>query len=189
LEFDSYHNPGVQLATSLVNTAGGEPTDALADASSLTAMLAQLEVSAVGRLSAKDVERVRRLRPTLRAIFEAPSPDIAGARINVLLSECRAVPHLTRHDGEPWHLHYAPADRPVWARLGAEAAMGLAGVIKAGGFERMKVCAADDCSHVFVDASKNQSRRFCNPETCGNRATTAAYRARRKQATPQLEAD
>jgi predicted RNA-binding Zn ribbon-like protein len=189
LDFDSYHNPGVQLATTLVNSDQGRGNDGLVDVPSLTAMLARLEVSAVSKLAAKDVDSVRRLRPTLRAIFEAPNPDVASDRINVLLSESKAVPHLTRHDGEPWHLHYAPADRPVWARLAAEAAMGLAGVIKAGGFARMKVCAADDCRDVFVDASKNQSRRFCNPETCGNRATTAAYRARRRQAPPQLEAD
>jgi predicted RNA-binding Zn ribbon-like protein len=189
LDFDSYHNPGVQLATSLVNSVRRGGDDTLVDVRSLTAMLARLEVSAVGRLGQKDVDSVRRLRPALRAIFEAPNPDIASDRVNALLTESKAVPHLTRHDGEPWHLHYAPAERPVWARLAAEAAMGLAGVIKAGGFERMKVCAAEDCTDAFVDASKNQSRRFCNPETCGNRATTAAYRARRRQATPQLEAD
>lgn len=189
MDFDSYHNPGVLLATQLVNSANARAGDVLTDLPGLAALLAELEVSAVGELSAKDLESVRRLRPRLRAIFEAPNPDIASDLINVLLADARALPHLTRHDSQPWHLHYAPSDRPVWARLAAEAAMGLAGVVRAGGFERMRVCAADDCADVFVDASKNQSRRFCNPETCGNRATTAAYRARRKQVTPQLEAD
>jgi hypothetical protein len=184
LDFDSYNNEGVLGAAAVVNSG-----DQLATVAGLAAFLADLRLSAVGELTDKDVDAVRRLRPRLRAVFEAPDADTAGSLINDLLTDARALPFLTHHDGEPWHLHYAPPDRPVAARLAAEAAMGLAGVIRADGFDRMRTCAAEDCDNVFVDASKNHSRRFCNPETCGNRATTAAYRARRKQSLPQLAAD
>jgi predicted RNA-binding Zn ribbon-like protein len=182
VDFDSYSNHGVDGAVAVVNS--GEQLD---DVGGLAALLADLRLSSIGDVDDKDLEAVRRLRRRLRAIFDAEDAGTAAALINALLMDAKALPLLTNHDGEGWHLHYAPPDRPVWARLAAEAAIGLAGVIRADGFDRMRTCAADDCNDVFVDGSKNHSRRFCHPETCGNRATTAAYRARRREARPVLE--
>ncbi|MEO7071362.1 MAG: CGNR zinc finger domain-containing protein, partial [Nostocoides sp.] len=36
----------------------------------------------------------------------------------------------------------------------------------------------EDCDDVFVDLSRNRSKRFCDA-ICGNRENVAAYRARR----------
>jgi predicted RNA-binding Zn ribbon-like protein len=185
LDFDSYNNCGVDVATRLVNSGLSSSGDEIADSASLCRMLEELEISGVCDLTDDEVQSVRDLRPRLLAVFQAADEGTAGDLINELLLDAQAVPFLTRHDGEAWHMHYSPPGRPLWSRLAAEAAIGLASVIRAGGFERFRTCAADDCDDVFVDASKNQSRRFCNPDTCGNRATTAAYRARRKQAAPQ----
>ena len=46
-----------------------------------------------------------------------------------------------------------------------------------GEFDRLRVCAASDCEDVYVDVSKNGSRRFCSTR-CSNRTNTAAYRER-----------
>ena len=43
-------------------------------------------------------------------------------------------------------------------------------------------CASPTCRDVFVDLSRNRSRRYCDSRTCGNRLHVAAYRARRSQA-------
>jgi predicted RNA-binding Zn ribbon-like protein len=48
-----------------------------------------------------------------------------------------------------------------------------------GTWRRLKICAADDCSWAFYDASKNQSRTWCSMQVCGNRMKTRSYRARR----------
>jgi predicted RNA-binding Zn ribbon-like protein len=48
-----------------------------------------------------------------------------------------------------------------------------------GTWERLKICADDECSWAFFDASKNQSRSWCE-WGCGNRAKTRNYRARRR---------
>jgi predicted RNA-binding Zn ribbon-like protein len=66
------------------------------------------------------------------------------------------------------------------AHIAAESAMGLATVVRDGGLERLSVCAANGCSRVFVDTSRNRSRRYCDPGTCGNRTNVAAYRARQR---------
>ena len=35
---------------------------------------------------------------------------------------------------------------------------------------RTRECPADDCHWLFLDTSRNQSRRWCSMESCGNRA-------------------
>jgi len=43
---------------------------------------------------------------------------------------------------------------------------------------RIRECAADDCTLVFVDESRTGSRRWCSMQRCGNRAKVRAHRAR-----------
>ncbi|HEX9728080.1 MAG TPA: ABATE domain-containing protein [Gemmatimonadales bacterium] len=48
---------------------------------------------------------------------------------------------------------------------------------------RVKQCASDTCDRVFVDDSRNHSRRWCEMRECGNRAKARLhYRKRAKQA-------
>jgi predicted RNA-binding Zn ribbon-like protein len=42
---------------------------------------------------------------------------------------------------------------------------------------RIRVCAAQDCAFLFVDASRPGSRRWCSMQRCGNLAKVRAYRA------------
>lgn len=49
--------------------------------------------------------------------------------------------------------------------------------------ERIRVCAADDCVWLFLDTSKNNSRRWCDMKQCGNRAKARRYH--RRAATPR----
>jgi predicted RNA-binding Zn ribbon-like protein len=48
---------------------------------------------------------------------------------------------------------------------------------------RIKECAADDCHWLFLDSSRNQSRRWCDMKACGNRAKARHY-YHRHQAHP-----
>src|SRR3712207_8170320 len=45
---------------------------------------------------------------------------------------------------------------------------------------RSQLCAADDCNAVFVDLSRNRSKRYCDVGNCGNRMNVNAYRKDRK---------
>jgi len=42
---------------------------------------------------------------------------------------------------------------------------------------RIRVCAADGCTLLFVDASRPGTRRWCSMERCGNLAKTRTHRA------------
>jgi predicted RNA-binding Zn ribbon-like protein len=173
MNFDTYTDCGILLAVEFTNTVPQDPV-------ALGELLVRTQFSHVGAIDERAVADVRDLQPRLRAIFDAADAGEAARRVNALLVEARALPQLTDHDGEEWHLHYTPPGAPLGTRLMAETAMGLAGVLQLGGFDRMRRCADPTCGFVFVDASRNRSRRFCNPDTCGNRASVAAYRARRR---------
>lgn len=45
--------------------------------------------------------------------------------------------------------------------------------------ERIRECAADDCSFVFYDESRSNNRRWCSMARCGNRAKVRAHRAKK----------
>src|SRR3712207_2389930 len=75
--------------------------------------------------------------------------------------------------------HSARADAPVLEQLTTTVAMGLSQVVVQHGWQRLGVCSAEGCDDVYVDTSRNASRRYCS-NTCASRSTVAAYRARRK---------
>ena len=130
---------------------------------------------------AAEVQSVHRLRERLGTIWAiADDEERTVGQVNALLSDTRASPWLTRHAEMPeWHLHLASIHDPLWQRMGAEMAMSLADVIRAGELRRLKICAAPDCDAVLVDLSRNRSRMFCDTGNCGNRQHVAAYRERR----------
>ena len=43
---------------------------------------------------------------------------------------------------------------------------------------RIRQCPADDCGWLFVDTSKNGTRRWCRMDGCGAKAKMRRYRAR-----------
>jgi predicted RNA-binding Zn ribbon-like protein len=130
---------------------------------------------------AAEMASVHRLRERLGQIWAvADDEERAVGQVNALLSDTRAQPWLTRHAEMPeWHLHLASIHDPLWQRMGAEMAMALADLIRAGELRRLKICAAPDCHAVLVDLSRNRSGKFCDTGNCGNRQHVAAYRERR----------
>jgi len=175
VDFARYNEELLAMAIELANGGGG-----LDDLDGLHAFLARHRMSRVGRLDAADLSAVAALRDRVRAVFAAGDLDAAVALVNTMIREAGTLPQLAEHDGEPLHVHYAPTSASIAHRLGAEAGMALALVLLDSGLERLKSCAAPDCDDVFVDASRNRSRRYCDDRTCGNRLHVAAYRARRR---------
>ena len=56
--------------------------------------------------------------------------------------------------------------------------MALVELVRTSQSERLQVCSGEHCEDVYVDLSRNRSRKFCDG-TCGTRANVAAYRARK----------
>jgi predicted RNA-binding Zn ribbon-like protein len=130
----------------------------------------------------RDVGRLRAHRARLDAVAvacEGGDDGAAIAMLNALLAETGAVPQIVAHDGRGPHVHVSRPVDPMADRMAAHLAMGLAHLVVAGESERLRSCASPTCRNVFIDLSRNRSRRYCDSRTCGNRLHVAAYRARR----------
>jgi predicted RNA-binding Zn ribbon-like protein len=139
-----------------------------------------------GTAAPQDVPRLRAHRARLDAIAAAcESGDDAAAigMLNALLAKTGATPQIVAHDGRGPHIHVSRAAAPMADRMAAHFAMGLAELVVAGQSDRVRSCASPACRDVFVDLSRNRSRRYCDSRTCGNRLHVAAYRARRAAAS------
>jgi predicted RNA-binding Zn ribbon-like protein len=175
MNYDTYGSSAVELAIDLANAdldpPGGVETF-------LTAHDEWFTPGTSFELSARESAQTAATGRLVRAVAEAGSQDDVLARLNELLSVARPRPYATDHDGE-LHLHYARPDAPALEQLTTTVAMGLSQVVVQHGWQRIGVCSADGCDDVYVDTSRNASRRYCS-NTCASRSTVAAYRARRK---------
>jgi predicted RNA-binding Zn ribbon-like protein len=171
------HDTEVALnaAAALINT--GHDPEGLPDVAALDAFVAEWGWTGGRAHDERELEQVRALRPRLEQLWHAGEDDAVDL-VNAMLREAGALPQLVKHDEWDYHLHATPADAALHVRMMVEAAMAFVDVIRMKELERLRVCAADDCTDVVMDVSKNRSRRFCE-QGCGNRVNVAAYRARR----------
>jgi predicted RNA-binding Zn ribbon-like protein len=191
MEYDTYNADAVQLAVDLANLASADDvavaeltpdSDALRVACEefVAAHTDWFSEQVARTLSGTNVVEIAELSHCLRDVASASTDTEAVDRLNALLHQCKPIPRATNHNGTP-HLHYSDDDAPLVEQLGATVSMAMANVIVRHGRERMGICAAADCADVFVDTSRNRSRRYCS-ETCASRTTVSAYRARRRAA-------
>lgn len=176
VDFTHYRSVLAQAGADLVNTWGSESgTEFMGTAQQVVDFLKTHEFGPPYDVTEVDIRDLHRLRGRLKKAFTLPEQEAADI-LNELLQETDARPHLTDHDGS-WHFHYVPVDAPIAQRVGAATAMALASVIAEFGSERLGTCAADNCGDVFVDMSRNRSRRYCD-DNCASRTNVAAYRRR-----------
>ena len=122
---------------------------------------------------------------TLPTIGTLPQPPVDATvsdvveGLNALMSRHPITPRISDHDEHQLHLHVATDNASVAELLVSESLLGLATLVCDLGADRLGVCSAPPCQHVFVDTSPNRSRRYCS-ERCSSRANVAAYRARQK---------
>lgn len=169
MKIDSYADTGIFVAVDLVNAS-------VLDQETLRVILA-VDLPSLPQLRRADAPAFVALAARLREVFtdlRGGAVDSAATRLNALLLQHPAHPHLAKEDGV-WRLHHHPAEVelvPMWTAICAEA---LARVLGAGEAHRLGTCAA--CDRVFFDVTKNASRRFCST-TCQNRVKAQTYRRR-----------
>jgi hypothetical protein len=176
----------VELAVALVNLA--RPGDARgrahqpADAGELGPQFAGLLTDHwAGRLKCvQDAgARLVALAAALHPLFGAVGAAQTVALLNELLRRFRAQPYLTDDSDQPYHLHFHGDDHQTAVEaLAGELVLALALVVDAYGTDRFGVCGARACDRVYVDLTRNGSRRYCS-DACGARSKMAAHRARR----------
>lgn len=170
MQFNTYTVAGAHAAAWLVN----HPAP---DAAALTAELRRHEVHEPTATAAEAAE-LQGWAARLRAVFEAATvPDKAGLA-DALLTAADCRPRLVSHGGgKPFHLHFAPAESGLAARVRALTAAGLAHVIDGGGGSRLRACDRPGCGVAFLDTSRNGRRRFCSVR-CANQVNVTNHRRR-----------
>jgi predicted RNA-binding Zn ribbon-like protein len=154
---------GGHLALDFANTI--EPSrEHLATPQDLDEWAARHGLSGSGTL-----ERARALR---RAIYEVFRPIGDGgepsakalAALHAFYADAVAAARLTPA-GFAW------ADDAL-----APVAVAAVDLLRTGPLDRVSVCAA--CPWLFLDASRNHSRRWCSMDDCGARAKMRRYRSK-----------
>ncbi len=64
-------------------------------------------------------------------------------------------------------------DRVLW-----EVARSVGRLVTSPRLMKVRLCAAADCGWLFLDDTKNRSRRWCDMKICGNREKLRRFRAR-----------
>lgn len=173
----------LEAAIDLVNTSpetSHDGIDSLADRADYERFLERHPYSGRLRRDAAELREVRGIRPRLLELWRT---DRAGAvpLVNAMLADGRALPRLVTHDEFDWHIHATSDEAPLATRILVETAMAFVDVIRSDEYDRVRVCAADDCESVCVDYSKNGSKRYCDTGNCGNRMNVNAYRRRARE--------
>lgn len=183
MDFAHYTDAPVKAAVDLVNTLdqydGEEHLKSAEDVAAFFDEHVSDWADVPGRIEDKDVHEVRALRSRLRDVFSADDEAGAAAVLNEILADVAATPRVSVHTGAEPHLHFEPMDGSPARWLGAVTAMALSVVLVEDGLDRFGICGSSTCEDVYVDTSRNRSRRHCS-DTCTTRENVAAYRQRQR---------
>jgi predicted RNA-binding Zn ribbon-like protein len=73
-----------------------------------------------------------------------------------------------------WSSSQAEADLPIWI-LSLE----TSALLTSDEMSRLRSCGSGTCRWLFLDTSKNHTRRWCEMKVCGNRMKARRFQARR----------
>jgi predicted RNA-binding Zn ribbon-like protein len=153
----------------------------------------QLRSAATPKAAARALSQARELREALAALLYGIL-DGRPPRASDLRTLERHFHRAAAHRELAWraaggdHGHgdlqwqrgrFAPAtDLPVWL-LAQEASE----LLLSGALARVRACGSESCRWLFLDTSKNHTRRWCNMKVCGNRMKARRFQARHGAAT------
>jgi predicted RNA-binding Zn ribbon-like protein len=190
---------GGQLAFNFANTTSGRGgqrrLEHLRTAGDIAVWAHHAQI--IGKASARDLELrctdspplAKRLRQRVLALRDVvydigvalaggkPAHPQALDRLAGVHAECVRAGRLRKIEGTyswTWNI----IDYPAEAILGPIVLSALSLVCQ-GNLSRIKQCPGNDCGWLFFDSTKNNNRRWCEMEVCGNRAKQRRLRRRR----------
>ena len=125
------------------------------------------------------LERGVRLRDTIWSVFPLDRGDPKPRDLAVISEEAaRAAAHMRldrRADGFVWNwTDELDLERVLWP-----IARSASDLLTAPEHVAVRECESETCSWLFLDRTRNHSRRWCDMGDCGNRAKARRFRARR----------
>ena len=137
------------------------------------------------RAAADALSQARALRESMYAVFSARAAGLPASPAD-LQTLNRAIGRAMAHGGLTaagsrfewgWPDTAPGLDRVSWwvARSAAE-------LLTSPDLTFVRECASYDCGWLFMDTTKNRSRRWCDMRICGNRAKSRRHYERRRAA-------
>jgi predicted RNA-binding Zn ribbon-like protein len=122
-------------------------------------------------------ETIYRILSTVAAGREPEGGDLAAlnAALRKALSHVEVAPAGDRFEWG-WMPDGDELDRMLWP-----VARSAADLLTSGDLGRVRQCAREGCDWLFMDTSKNRSRRWCSMAMCGSRVKAGRYYRRVKQ--------
>ena len=140
---------------------------------------------AVGQQEAANdvLRRAIGLRETLYRIFSATVRGNSPNKVDLTMLSKELSNAMKRSQlvlesgGLSWKLigDESALDRVLW-----EVVRSAADLLTSKELDRTRLCADESCAWVFVDLSKNRSRRWCDMKDCGNQAKARRHYERVK---------
>jgi predicted RNA-binding Zn ribbon-like protein len=134
--------------------------------------------------AAAALERMRALREAIYRVFSAialendPAPEDIG-HIQAAAADAASRRRIVRRtEGQ---FHYEWPDSTDLEQLAWPVAVSAADLLVFGEHARIKECATDNCNWLFIDSSRNRSRRWCDMKDCGNRAKARRHYHRSRE--------
>jgi predicted RNA-binding Zn ribbon-like protein len=144
----------------------------------------RLQRSAGERTGAQTVEHCRQLREALAEIFytklDGGEPPAAARKTLETYFQAARRGQKLNWDHSPrleWEWPKTEDDPalPVWAL-----ALSAADLMTSDAADRVRACGNSECRWLFLDTSKNHTRRWCDMKLCGNRIKARRFKAQRK---------
>jgi predicted RNA-binding Zn ribbon-like protein len=139
----------------------------------------ELRSSAGRRAGARALQRCIELREAIAEIlyarFDERSPT--GASLKVLarsIQAARLQQRLRWKKGRlEWRWGESDPELPVWMLAESASDLLLSETVSSA-----RVCDNPECRWLFLDTSKNHTRRWCDMKVCGNRMKARRFKAR-----------
>jgi predicted RNA-binding Zn ribbon-like protein len=127
----------------------------------------------------KTLLATRELREALADVFYGlNSSSESRSTLERYFKEARARQKLAWEHSP--HLEWRWADErdpalPLWAL-----SISAADLMTSEAIERLRTCGNAECRWLFLDTSKNHTRRWCDMKVCGNRMKARRFKAQRR---------
>ncbi|MBB5790011.1 ABATE domain-containing protein [Jiangella mangrovi] len=155
--------------------------DWLAPPSNLGLWVAAAGLDVGGPGSSGEVREARELRELLARVFLAVADGVAPAAADLArigsLADGRSGGRRLEWDADAAVARWVAPPPSLPVALGSDAAALLTSA------ELLRrVTACDECRWVFLDSTRNRSRRWCDPADCGNRSRQRRHYQRHRTA-------
>jgi predicted RNA-binding Zn ribbon-like protein len=136
--------------------------------------------------------RAIHLREAIYRLFSASTDGGVAvidnlAILNETLTEALTAMRVSRtEDGYRWAWDTAEVacNQVLWP-----VALSTASLLTSSRLRLVRQCAAPDCAWLFLDTTRNRSRRWCDMKVCGNRAKARRHYERQKKAGKEADID